>query len=123
VPRRETLGSTRVLGAGALVDRAIRFFVNYWLRVSICRSWLSLTLPIHKKLALAAPAAHNCSDMDRFLGEFVATMIGGMVTIFTVAVALLRRLRKRQLRRVNQQLDEILADSTVPKDGSFTQSL
>ncbi len=84
---------------------------------------LSLTLPIHKKLALASPAAHNCSDMDRSLGEFVATMIGGMVTIFTVAVALLRRLRKRQLRRVNQQLDEILADSTVLKDGSFTKSL
>jgi hypothetical protein len=25
VPRRETLGSTRVLGAGALVDRVLRF--------------------------------------------------------------------------------------------------
>ena len=29
VPRRETLGSTRTLGAGALVDRALRFFNNY----------------------------------------------------------------------------------------------
>jgi hypothetical protein len=61
--------------------------------------------------------------MDRLLGEFVATMIGGTVTIFAVAVALLHRLRKRQLRRVNQQLDEILADSTIAKDGRFTKSL
>jgi hypothetical protein len=29
VPRRETLGSTRTLGAGALVDRALRFYVSY----------------------------------------------------------------------------------------------
>lgn len=40
-----------------------------------------------------------------------------------VAVAVLRRLRKRQLRWVNQQLDEILADSTIAKDGSFTKNL
>ncbi len=45
-----------------------------------------------------------------------------MVTIFAVAIAVLRRLRKRQLRRVNQQLDEILADSTIAKDGSFTKN-
>jgi hypothetical protein len=61
--------------------------------------------------------------MDRLLGEFVATIVGGMVTIFAVAVAVLRRLRKRQLRWVNQQLDEILADSTIAKDGSFTKNL
>jgi len=61
--------------------------------------------------------------MDRFFGEFVATIIGGMVTIFAVAVALLYRLRKRQLRRVNQLLDEILADSAIAKDGSFTKNL
>jgi hypothetical protein len=29
VPRREALGSTRTLGAGALVDRVLRFFNNY----------------------------------------------------------------------------------------------
>jgi hypothetical protein len=28
VPRRETLGSTRGLGAGTLVDRVLRFFAN-----------------------------------------------------------------------------------------------
>lgn len=61
--------------------------------------------------------------MDRFLGELFANVIGGMVTIFAVAVALLHRLRKRQLRRVNQQLDEILADSTIAKDGSFSKNL
>jgi hypothetical protein len=60
--------------------------------------------------------------MDRLLGEFIATIVGGMVTIFAVAIAVLRRLRKRQLRRVNQQLDEILADSTIAKDGSFTKN-
>jgi hypothetical protein len=27
-PRREPLGSTRMLGAGALVDRVLRFFTN-----------------------------------------------------------------------------------------------
>jgi hypothetical protein len=61
--------------------------------------------------------------MDRLLGEFVATMIAGTVTIFAAAVALLHRLRKRQLRRVNRQLDEILADSTIAKDGRFTKRL
>jgi Flp pilus assembly protein TadB len=61
--------------------------------------------------------------MDRLLGEFVATIVGGVATIFAVAIAVLRRLRKRQLRRVNQQLDEILADSTIAKDGSFTKNL
>jgi len=61
--------------------------------------------------------------MDRPFGEFFATIIGGMVTIFAVAVTVLHRLRKRQLRRVNQQLDEILADSTIAKDGSFTKNL
>jgi hypothetical protein len=61
--------------------------------------------------------------MDRILGEFVAMIIGGMVTIFTVALALLYRLRKRQLRRINQQLDEILAGSTAPTDGCVTKSL
>ncbi len=50
-------------------------------------------------------------------------MIGGTVTIFAVAAALLYRFRKRQLRRVNQQLDEILADSPIAKDGHFTKSL
>ena len=34
VPRRETLGSTRVLGAGALVDRALRFIANYFLTLA-----------------------------------------------------------------------------------------
>jgi hypothetical protein len=29
VPRREALGSTRTLGAGALVDRALRFIANW----------------------------------------------------------------------------------------------
>jgi hypothetical protein len=29
VPRREALGSTRTLGAGALVDRELRFIANY----------------------------------------------------------------------------------------------
>jgi hypothetical protein len=61
--------------------------------------------------------------MDRLLGEFVATMIAGTVTILAAALALLRRLRKRQLRRVNRQLDEILADSAIAKDGRFTKSL
>jgi hypothetical protein len=61
--------------------------------------------------------------MDRFLGEFFAAIIGGMVTIFAVAVVLLHRLRKRLLRRVNQQLDEIFADSTIAGDGSFIKNL
>ena len=60
--------------------------------------------------------------MDRPLGEFFAKVIGGMVTIFAVAVTLVHRSRKRQLRRVNQQLDEILADSTTAKDVSFTKN-
>ena len=82
------------------------------------------TVSIHRqKLALAAPAAHNWSDMDRFLGEFFAASIGGMVTIFSVAIVLLLRLRKRLLRRVNQQLDEIVADSTFVGDGSYTKNL
>jgi len=29
VPRRETLGFTRTLGAGALVDRVLRFINNH----------------------------------------------------------------------------------------------
>jgi hypothetical protein len=60
--------------------------------------------------------------MDRPLGELIATIIGGLLTIFTVAVTLLRRLRKRQLTRVNQQLDEILADCIKNRDGDFTQN-
>jgi uncharacterized membrane protein YgaE (UPF0421/DUF939 family) len=61
--------------------------------------------------------------MDRFFGEFLIAIIGGMVTIFAMAVAFLYRLRKRQLRRVNQQLDEILADSTITRDSGFTKNL
>lgn len=61
--------------------------------------------------------------MDPFLGKFVAAIIGGMVTIFAVAVVLLYRVRKRLLRRVNQQLDEILAESTIAGDGSFTKKM
>jgi len=53
--------------------------------------------------------------MDRPFGGFLANVVGGMVTIFAVAVTLLYRLRKRQLRRVNQQLDEILAERTIEK--------
>ena len=60
--------------------------------------------------------------MDRPLGEFIGTIVGGMAAIFAVAVTLLHRLRKHLLRRVNQQLDEILAGSTIAEDGSFTKN-
>ncbi len=61
--------------------------------------------------------------MDRLLGDLYATIIGGMATIFAVAVMLLHRSRKRQLRRVNQQLDGILADSATSKGWRFRQKL
>jgi hypothetical protein len=35
VPRRETLGSTQKLTAGAPVDRNLRFFVNYPLPIVV----------------------------------------------------------------------------------------
>jgi hypothetical protein len=54
--------------------------------------------------------------MDRPFGEMIATIIGGMLTIFTVAATLLRLLRKHQLKQVNQQLDQILADGIENKD-------
>ena len=44
VPRRETVGSARTLGAGALVDRALRFIAKHHLRPRP-NSALSLTCP------------------------------------------------------------------------------
>jgi hypothetical protein len=51
--------------------------------------------------------------MDRPFAELILTIIGGVLAIFTVAVTLLRRWRTSQLRRINHQLDEVVADSVT----------
>ena len=60
--------------------------------------------------------------MDRPFGEFIGAVVAGTVAIFAVATTLLHRLRKRLLRRVNQQLDAILADSTIAKESNLTKN-
>jgi hypothetical protein len=58
------------------------------------------------------PAKRIITGMERPFGELVATIVGGTFSIFMVAIMHLRWWRKRQLRRVNHQLDEVLANST-----------
>jgi hypothetical protein len=61
--------------------------------------------------------------MDRPFGELIATIIGGMLAIFTGAAVVLRHLRRRQLTQVNQRLDEVLADYMKAGDGDCHSTL